>query len=135
MKKTLGKPLSKGEQMSNWEKRPLRPSQVTYAGEHCILCLFLIFSFCTFSNSSFAMFWTTIFTFLSFIRKLFPLPIYVCAPLSFHDYSSSPISPLLLFFLFCHIHLVSLAPVPRSSSLFFFIYVLSPLCGFSKLKK
>ncbi|CAG5115916.1 unnamed protein product, partial [Candidula unifasciata] len=34
VKKMLGKPLSKGEQMSNWEKRPLRQSQIIYAVIH-----------------------------------------------------------------------------------------------------
>lgn len=28
----LGKPLDKREQLSNWEKRPLREEQILYAG-------------------------------------------------------------------------------------------------------
>lgn len=38
VKNMLGKPLSKGEQMSNWEKRPLRSSQITYAGKLSATC-------------------------------------------------------------------------------------------------
>lgn len=39
----LGKQLSKGEQMSDWERRPLRPTQKTYAG--------LCFSYTLFFNN------------------------------------------------------------------------------------
>ena len=34
VKQCLGKPLDKKEQLSDWERRPLRLSQMHYAGEH-----------------------------------------------------------------------------------------------------
>lgn len=39
VQQVLGQPLDKTEQMSNWEKRPLRISQIRYAGES--LCIHL----------------------------------------------------------------------------------------------
>lgn len=37
VQQVLGRPLDKTEQMSNWEKRPLRISQIRYAGK--ALCM------------------------------------------------------------------------------------------------
>ena len=33
VRKCLGRPLDKAEQCSNWNRRPLRPTQLQYAGE------------------------------------------------------------------------------------------------------
>ena len=42
-KLTLGLPLDKKEQFSDWERRPLRRSQLTYAGNHFNISLFTFF--------------------------------------------------------------------------------------------
>lgn len=46
VQQVLGRPLDKTEQMSNWEKRPLRISQIRYAvaDAHCLLDVFSVLS-------------------------------------------------------------------------------------------
>ena len=36
MHKYMGRPLDKSQQISNWERRPLKPDQVKYAGKVCV---------------------------------------------------------------------------------------------------
>ncbi len=36
VKRCFGKPLSKTQQLSDWEKRPLTQEQLTYAGEYTV---------------------------------------------------------------------------------------------------
>lgn len=36
VKLCFGKPLNKTEQFSNWEKVPLRPNQIKYAGKYVL---------------------------------------------------------------------------------------------------
>lgn len=38
---SLGKPLSKGEQCSNWGKKPLRKSQLHYAALDALICIMI----------------------------------------------------------------------------------------------
>ena len=47
VKMVMGKPLNKSEQMSDWERRPLRRSQITYAGK--LLMIYMIYFRCCFS--------------------------------------------------------------------------------------
>ena len=39
VQKELGKPLNKLEQLSDWEKRPLSPEQVRYAGQYILVVM------------------------------------------------------------------------------------------------
>lgn len=48
VRQCFGKPLNKGEQMSDWEKRPLRTTQVQYAGKH--LDIYIKQVYCTLGN-------------------------------------------------------------------------------------
>ena len=41
VEKCLGKPLDKSEQLSDWERRPLREKQIRYAGQCCSWCILL----------------------------------------------------------------------------------------------
>ncbi|XP_050548408.1 exonuclease mut-7 homolog isoform X2 [Daktulosphaira vitifoliae] len=52
VKLCFGKPLNKTEQFSNWEKIPLRPSQITYAAldAYCLIEIYNIFKMCCDTN-------------------------------------------------------------------------------------
>lgn len=86
VQQVLGRPLDKTEQMSNWEKRPLRISQIRYAG--MVLCMH-----------------TQTMTGRQMVaieyHRLFCYPLTNCKPIN------SPLFPLSLSLLFPNLFLVA----------------------------